>query len=239
MSESDWTALTSASNNALDPSNVSKGATQAFTVPNGGGSSVLGLHSIEAVEGFAGWLFTGDSDFAPIAGSKGGVITAALRKQSDGGDYAPIIGLVSGSLVDSNKAYMLGLSNDIPYKIVLRKGLLISGLDPASSDVLRQSNESYSDLTLWHHLRLEVLVNPHGEVRVNAFKNDLTLNAVSAPVWEAIDGMDGFIDDSLSVLTGTPPLTSGFRPVIGMYNGGNAGAVGLIDHITIARQQNP
>jgi hypothetical protein len=239
MSEADWTAMTDATHHALESADVSKGVTQAFTPPNGGGSTVLGFHALTTSGGFAGYLYSGDSSFAPITGNKGGVITAAIRKYNDVDKYSPMIGFISGTNLQSAKAYAVGLSNTVPYVIALHKGLVISGLDTTGSTILRQSDASYSDLSAWHHLRLEVLVNPHGEVVLNVFKNDLSLHTVSSPSWAAIDGMTSYVDDSLGIATGDAPLVSGFRPFVGLYTGDTAGSVGFIDHVTVARQQNP
>jgi hypothetical protein len=64
-----------------------------------------------------------------------------------------------------------------------------------------------------------VLVNPSGDVVLNVFRNDLTTNPLTAPVWTPIAGMRDFpggvpetamIDDAAAVNTGSAPYTSGY-----------------------------
>lgn len=239
MAEADFTAFTAATNNGLDSGDVSKGVTNAFTPPNGGGSFVHGFHALTTAIGVAGYYYSGLSAFNPIAPQKAGSIRAALRRQASGSGYAPMIGFMSGVDIATATAYILGLSDSDPYQIVLRKGLLQGGLDPTGTDVLRVSDESFNSNTQWLHLRLDVIVNPQGDVILNTFRNDLTANAVTAPGWAVIPGMDPFTDDGLGVLTGTLPLTSGFRGFFVHFNNGLTGKVSLVDHIELFRQLSP
>ena len=239
MSEADWTAYTAATNNGLDSGQVSKGVSNGFTPPNGGGSFVQGFHALTTATGVAGYYYSGLSAFNPIATNKGGSIRAALRRYAAGTKYAPLIGLIAGTDLAAAKAYIIGLSDTDPYQYVLRKGLVAGGLDPSGDDVLRTSDETFSANTLWHHLRLDVIVNPQGDVVLNVYANDLSVNAVTAPSWSSISGMDSFTDDGNGILTGTLPLTSGFRAFMGHFNDGEAGKVSLIDHVEVYRQTSP
>jgi len=240
MAETDWEAFTSVTNGALDAGSVSKGVTAGFTVPGAIGTNVYchGFNSLLAVNGFAGHYYKA-TNFNPIATGKCGSVRGALRRYSAGSGYAPMLGFLAGTHVTSNTAYFLALSNSSPYQIVLAKAIPGADITPASATVLRRSAESFASTTLWHHVRLDVLVNPHGEVRLNVYGNDLDAHDVDAPTWEAIPGMDAYIDDSLGVLSGTPPLLSGFRAFFGQYTSGSAGKVSLFDHIEVYRQTSP
>lgn len=239
MSQADWTAFNATTHKGLEGGDVAKGVSNAFTPPNGGGSFVQVFHSLQTAIGFAGWYYSGDSAFNPIATGKAGSISMALRRYAAGTAYAPMFGFLAGSDLSASKAYLLGLSDTDPYQIVLRKGLAIGGLDPTDADVIRVSDQSWSSNTIWFHLKLDVIVNPQGDVVLNVYNNDLDVNTVSAPSWEAISGMDPFIDDSVGILTGTVPLISGFRGFFGHYNGGESGKVSMFDHIELSRQLSP
>lgn len=239
MAESDWTALTAANNNALDAGDISKGVSgpSVFTGPNGGGTFVHGFRALQQAIGAAGYIYSGDSAFNPISGNKGGMISAAMRRYSAGSDYSPFIGLITGTDVTADTGYFLALTDSSPYQIGLFKGIP-SNFEPSSSTLLRVSDASYESNALWFHLRLEVLVNPQLDVRLSVFENDLDVNAVTAPVWDAISGMDDFNDDANGVLAGSVPYTSGFRMVYGHYNAAS-GKTSLFDHIEVARQVSP
>lgn len=162
-----------------------------------------------------------------------------MRRYAASSGYAPLIGLISGLDAQVSNAYILGLSDSDPYQLVLRKGKLGEGLDPTDASVLRVSDASYSSNTQWFHLKLDVIVNPHGDVVLSVFENDLNSNPVTSPVWVAVPGMDTFIDDSLGIITGSLPIVSGFYGFFGHYNAGLTGKVSLFDQITFSRQLNP
>jgi hypothetical protein len=62
----------------------------------------------------------------------------------------------------------------------------------------------------WLHLRLDVIVNPNGDVVLKVFQNDLVAHPLDAPPsWELVPGMVEFIDDHLAINSGSQPLTSG------------------------------
>src|SRR5690606_7933972 len=96
------------------------------TSPNGGGSIVYGFHS--RASGFTGTRalkYTGGVNFDPIP-AQGGVITAALIRLPSGGmtGFAPFVFISEQANDVAGSAYMLGLQNDDPSFIVLRKGPL-------------------------------------------------------------------------------------------------------------------
>jgi len=244
MAESDWAALTSGSHGALDSGQAAKGVSAAFSPPphSGTNSFVVGVRSVGAVTGVAGFMCD-VTNYNPLidssANQKGGRISAAIKKYSSGfDDYAPFIALQSGLNVQTSEAYILGLSESDPTQIMLRKGALYGGMNPAASDRLRVSDQTFES-SEWIHLCLDVLVNPHGEVVLNVFRNDLSANDVDSPTWAAVSGMDQFIDDSLGALTGTAPLISGMRAIFGCYFGGTAGKIALFDQVVVGRQDTP
>lgn len=239
MAEADWTAYTAATNQGLDDADVSKGVSNGFTPPNGGGSFIHAFHALTTAVGVAGYYYTALAAFDPIATGKGGSISGAMRRYAAGTGYAPFLGFIAGTSLQNSIAYMLGLSDSDPYQYVLRKGTLVGGLDPTAADVLRVSDASFNSNTLWHHLKLDVLVNPQGDVVLNVFANDLNVNPVTTDPADAIPSMDPFTDDGNGILTGTLPLTSGFRTFFGMYAANAPGKVAMFDHIVPARQLNP
>jgi hypothetical protein len=134
---------------------------------------------------------------------------------------------------ENDMAYILGLADDDPSAIVLAKTSLIAGLDPAASTVLRTSSETFTWDT-WLDVRLDAIVNPNGDVVLKCMQNDLVTNPCNVPVWEEIGGMTDFIDDSLSILSGSAPLAGGYG---GWFFQSEAiGARGLVDYFELYRQ---
>jgi len=242
MASSDWTVIT----NSLSQSYIKRGVTAGVVKPNGGSSFVYGFNSIETDEGVVA-LNNNQANFAPMA--KGGSIRAAIKRAPGGGatEFAPFIFLGLQGATVSDAAYMLGLGDNDPHHIILRKGPLSEGLADAAPDpdlsprILLRSSSAYEEDT-WLHLRLDMIVEGTGDVILQAYINDLTVNAVTAPSWSLISGMEGaqyptiagFIDDALGVNTGLSPYTSGYAG-FGFYsNGANRRA--YVDHIEVARQ---
>lgn len=240
MAEADHTECL----NVLNSSSVARGVTAGETPPNGGGSFVYGMASKVNTEGAVA-LYTNLTNFAPSA--KGANITMAMKKGGGGGNsnHAPFIFACLQSTDVNAQAYMLGLSKDDPSYIVLRKGTLITGIPDSAvgtNGVLARSTASKA-VDEWVHLRLEVVVNTSGDVVLNVYENDLSVNAVTSPSWAAITGMSGFsggsaatatIDDALGVNSGSLPFTSG-RHGFGAYFSDISRAC-YFDHLTLARQ---
>jgi len=109
-----------------------------------------------------------------------------------------------------DSAYLLGLSDDDPHRIAVRKGAVTVGLPSADGPgVLLKSSASFAQAT-WLHLRLDVIVNTNGDVILKVFQSDLTLHPLGAPPnWQPVPGMVEFIDDHLGINSGSQPLTSG------------------------------
>lgn len=235
MASNDWAILP----NSIDNASLRSGVTSGVTPPNGGGSFVYGFNS--RTTGFVGsrvLKYTGAVNFDPFPGNTGGRITGALKRLPSGGatGFAPFLYLLEQANDASGGAYMLGLQDDDPSFIALRKGSLAEGL-PAGlinqNGILRKSSASIAADT-WVHLRMDVIVQGTGDVLIQVFENDLAMNTVSSPVWNAVAGMDDFIDDSLGINTGSLPFTGG-RAGFGMY-ANDVSRRAAFDQITIARQ---
>jgi hypothetical protein len=172
----------------------------------------------------------------------GGSISAAMKRYSSGTGYSPIMGLIVGN-TQASLGYFLGLTNASSYKIALKKGAPNTGLEEDDTGILRTSTDSFTDTgddsDAWFHLRLDVLVNPHNEVVLNVYQNDLSTNAVTAPSWTAVTGMSAYIDDSLGILTGSSPYTGSFYFFYGHWTNGGNGRVTLWDQIVIGKQTSP
>ena len=244
IAEADWATLTGT---ALSSGDVIRGVTNAFTAPTPGvGATVFGFHAITTQTGVAGY-YTDLSLFNPIDGTlKCGSIRAAMKKYSAGGTYAPFIGFLIGTDPATAQAYTLALSEGTSFNIVLKKGYPGNGFSVVSATdttTLRSSTAAYTyvgdSIDYWFHLRLDVLVNPHGEVVISVFASDLDVHLVTTPSWTAIAGMDDYIDDSLGVLSGSAPYLTGFYPTFGHYTSALAGSVSLFDQLEVHRQLTP
>lgn len=222
--------------NSIDNTALRSGVTSGITPPGGGGSFVYGFNSrATGFDGARALKYTG-TNFNPVPANKGGRITGAMIRLPSGGltGFAPFLYLCEQANDASGNAYMLGLQDDDPSYIVLRKGSLAEGL-PAGlvgeNGVLRKSSEAVSADT-WVHLRLDVIVQGTGDVLLQVYRS--TSGDVTAPVWVAVAGMDQFIDDSLGVNSGSLPLNGG-RVGFGMY-ANDISRRAAFDHLTIARQ---
>jgi hypothetical protein len=135
----------------------------------------------------------------------------------------------------NDQAYLLGLSDDDPHRVVLRKGTVTTGLPDADGPgVLLKSSESFAQAT-WLHLRLDVIVNANGDVVLKVFRNDLDAHALGTPPdWQPVPGMAEFIDDHLGINSGSQPLTSG-RGGFG-FSVRDVTRRGFFDHLELYRQ---
>lgn len=205
MAEIDWTYL----NDGLDIATVDRGVTSGISRPPGGGNFLFAFNSLAAVQGAVA-LFANLTDFAPMA--KGGSIRGCIQRGPGGGPtgFSPFLFLCGQGNSVNDIAYLLGLSDDDPHRIVLRKGTVAVGLpDSEGQGVLLASGESFSQGT-WLHLRLDVIVNDNGDVVLHVFENDLDAHPLgTSPDWQAVGGMSQFIDDHLGINSGIQPLTSG------------------------------
>jgi|WetSurMetagenome_2_1015567.scaffolds.fasta_scaffold49301_4 hypothetical protein len=209
MASTDWTYLT----DGLPIASVDRGVTAGGpTVPNGSGNLyTFGFNSIVAASGAVG-LYCNLANFAPLA--SGGSIRGCVQRAAGGGptNFSPFLFLcLQGNSVNDH-GYLLGLSDDAPHKIVLKKGTLASGIPSASSTesgILAKSSGTF-EVGVWHHLRLDAIVNTNGDVVLRCYQNDLNAHTVTAPTWSAIEGISAVIDDQLGVNSGSQPYTSGY-----------------------------
>ena len=247
MAESDWTIM----NDSLDAASVARGVTSGLVKPPSSisNSFVHGFNSLAAVTGCVA-RFANQVNYAPMA--LGGSINGCLKRLPSGGPigFSPFlfIGAQGPSVNDSG--YLLGLSDNDPSRIVLKKGVIATGVpdaapDPANNGILMRSTGEVEE-DKWRHLRLDMIVNTNGDVLLQVFENDLDANPIGdPPVWAQIPGMegplaadaapiDGFIDDALAVASGSAPFTSG-RAGYGFACSDVTRRVAF-DHIQVLRQ---
>jgi hypothetical protein len=235
MAEADFNFMTG----GLNAATVARGVSAGFTPPNGGGTFVFGFHSLATTPGAVG-LYANQTNFDPLlddsANATGGSVRGAIQRGASGGPlgFAPFLFIgVQGTTVN-DQGYLLGLSDNDPHEIILRKGSPVNGLSPTASGVLRTGSSTFIPDT-WLHLRLDMIVNPNGDVVLKVFESDLTANPVTAPVWAASPGIADFIDDALGVNSGSAPFTGG-RVGFG-FETSDISRRGFFDHLEILRQK--
>jgi hypothetical protein len=241
MATGDWAFLTS----VLGGATVDRGVTVGIPRPNGGGTSVYGFNSLSNTAGVVA-LNNTQSGFAPAV--SGGSIRGAIQRGVSAGpeNFAPFLFICLAGQDVADTAYMLGLGDDDPHHIVLRKGALVGGLpdlapDPDGNTILMRSTATYTPGT-WLHLRLDAIAQGSGDVVLQVFQNDLGANTVSSPVWTVVPGMEGpqyptitgFVDDGLGINTGSAPLIGG-RSGFG-FQTSDVQRRGFIDHVVVGRQ---
>lgn len=237
MGEANWTLLGSSLNN----SNVRRGVTAGTDKPAGGGTYVHAFNSATATAGVVAF-HANQGSFIPAA--KGGSVRAAIKRgpssSPSGCSIFLFIGAQGNSVSDS--AYMLGLSDSDPSALVLRKGLISAGIvdgEVGDSGILAKSVDTFTEDT-WCHVRLDMIVNPSGDVVLRVYKSDLDSNDVTAPLWAVVDGLSAeidntaFIDDALGINSGSLPFSSGYMG-FGFQVDGIARRA-FIDHIECIRQ---
>ncbi len=230
MAEIDWAVMAGAAPAASILQGVSAGPVK----PNGGGDFVFGFSSQVSSDVTAG-RYVNLTNFAPLA--EGVSIRGAIKRGTGAGTtaFAPMfwVGAQSSPPDVLDVAYLLGLSDNDPSEIILRKGAPAGGLDPTATDVLAVSSSTFLPDT-WVDLRMDVIANPNGDVVINIFTNDLTVNPVTTPVWTAVPGIAQVIDDALQILTGSAPLVGGFVGFAFQSNG--LSRRGFFDHVEVLKQ---
>ena len=230
MAETDWTLL----EDGLDIATVDRGVTAGVARPPGGGDFLFAFNSLTTAQGAVG-LFGNQPDFAPMA--KGASIRGCLQRGPGGGatGFAPFLFACGQGPSVNDAAYLLGLSDEDPHRITLRKGAVVMGIPTSQgAGVLSRSSQSFSQGT-WLHLRLDVVVNLNGDVILQVFWNDLAANPLGTPPdWQPVPGMEQFIDDHLGINSGTQPLTSG-RGGFGFATK-DVTRRGYFDHLEVLRQ---
>lgn len=229
MAEADWTYL----NDGLPAATVDRGVTAGVARPPGGGTFLFGFNSLALATGAVA-LFVNLPGFAPMA--KGASIRGCVQRGPGGGPtgFSPFLFVCGQGTSVNDQAYLLGLSDDDPHRVVLRKGAVAGGVPAEGPGALLQSGESFAQGT-WLHLRLDAIVNGNGDVVLAAFRNDLALHSLGTPPdWQPIPGMPAFVDDQLGINAGSQPLTSG-RGGFG-FAARDVTRRGFFDHLELARQ---
>lgn len=232
MAALDWATLS----NGMNTSVCKQGVTAGVGVPNGGGTYVFAFNMIASATGVAG-RSVGIANFAPTllgAALSGAVIRATTASS---GISPFLFSMLGNTDVNATNCYLLGISDAEPAHIELRKGLISVGLPDevplGVNTILRRSTAVIPGNT-WTHLRLETIVNTNGDVVLNCFQSNLGAHAVTAPTWEAIPGMDQFIDDFAGINSGSVPYITGYHGFA--VKGSAVGARAYFDHIVLARQ---
>lgn len=236
MSSTDWTPLL----NQATVSEILMNATMApgFVPPEG--YFTYGFHALVSLPKFRG-LICDVTNFNPLAASKGGSISAYLRKDTPHSGvctYAPMLFFINGNDLAAGttpQAYILGLSEGAPYYITFKKGLLTDGLKTSDAYVHKGSTGYAS--AQWLGLRLDFIYNPQGDLVFNIYLDADTLP--TAPDWQRPAGLPAaIVDDNLGKLMGSVPLTGQFYIGFGMYSAVE-GAFGVFDYIRVQRQLTP
>jgi hypothetical protein len=219
---------------------IARGVTAGFTPPNGGGSFTFGFNSKVQGQRATG-VYYNHNQFAPLRDDDGNATGGSIRCAMKRGVSSSVVGFSTGIFInlqgvsETDYGYFLGLSNNNPSNIVLAKTTCQAGLDASvgSAVALRVSSASYN-LDTWVHLRLDAIVNPNGDTVLKCFRNDLNINPVSSPNWQAISGMNDFVDDALGIASGSNPYAGGY---IGYFFSSTINqARGFIDYVQPARQ---
>jgi len=208
MADSDWANLDS----QLTGAEVGQDVTASLTPPNGGGTHVYAFNSLNGTVIGAAGKYCAIANFSPTA--EGTWAAAAIKRLSSSQNtgFSPFLFIHASGYDTTDNAYLLGLEDADPYRIVLRKGSIIGGVPQANDgEYLRRSSQQYqiSD-DLWHHIAVEAVTQPNGEVYLNCWMNDLASNPVTAPSWVAIDGMTQFVDDVPGINSGSAPYGAGY-----------------------------
>jgi hypothetical protein len=216
MAEADWTDLT----NSLAGGVLARGVTAGEPPPPGGGTHVYGMRTLSVVTGAFG-KFTNQTNFAPTAAFKDHSVRGALKKGISAGapGFSPFLFAVLQGPDVADSAYLLGLSDGDPGYISLVKGRITDGIPdaaPGALGVLRRSTQTVP-IGTWVHLRLDAVINTNGDVVLNVFRNDLSVNTVASPVWAAVPGINQFIDDALGANSGSIPFTEGRMGFAGRF----------------------
>lgn len=233
MAQGDWTEF----DDDLDSSILKREPTGGLTPPPGGGTYVFAFNSLEQAEGAAG-LYVDLANFNPIASAKGCQVTGALRKGpgSATGYSAFLVALARATSVNDN-AYLIGFEGSDPARIKVYKGPIVNGIpstDPESGGVTLMASDESFDIDEWVHIRVDVIVQPSGDVLIKVFKNDLSSHNVDSPSWVPLAGCEEFVDDILGINSGSLPYDGGYVGFGCEVNGVSKRA--QFDYLTVTRQ---
>lgn len=227
MGQADWNDLGS----SLSLASLKRGVTTEIAGPAGGNAFVYGYNSLVSnVKGahgkyvdLVGWTPTGSLLSVPDGGGSVRGCMKRVTSPNVTGMSPMLFACAQGGPPSVNDyAYLLGLLDADPYEIVLAKGPIVGGLVEAEEDltILARSSAQYSmGDGLWHHLRLDAIVQPNGDVLLQAYANDLVAHPIGAvPTWVEIPGFPngapaggyGFVDGVTEIATGSAPLWGGY-----------------------------
>jgi len=205
MAEADWTELS----DGLNIATVDRGATAGIDAPPGGGDFVFAFNSLIEASGAVAFRVNGGG-FDPMA--KGGSIRGCVQRGAGGGatGFAPALFVCAAGPSVNDNAYLLGLSNDDPHRVVLAKGPIALAVDDYQGSYVQRAGDATKAQGEWAHLRLDAVVNDNGDVVINVYESDLDENPLSGvPDWKLIQGITQLVDDHLGINTGSQPYTSG------------------------------
>ena len=233
MAQADWNEWDDQS----DIASLRHGVSVGYTPPAGGGAFIYGMYTAVSAA-TCGGLRCAVADYGPVAAGEGVSVRGALYRRAEAAHAAYLVANAQGSSVEDD-AYLLGVEEVEPGRIVIRKGKIgdgmVTGLRTLAASTLRYAGAA------WRHLRLDVLPNANGDVVLNAYLSDLTAHDVTAPVWERIAGLGdppngtpSFVDDVLGVNAGSEPLVVG--GYVGFaFHATAIGRFGGFDHLEILR----
>ena len=237
MSSADWAEL----DNVLAAGVVERGSNGGVTPPSGGGAAVYAMNSFDGTVVGAVGLYTLIADYSPMA--KGGSVIGAVKKIGGAGNdnFAAFLYISASGKDVASMGYVLGLEMTDPYRIVLRKtgtAGLVGGIPEAlDGEYLRRSSAQYQvSSELYHHLRLDAILEPTGDVVLECFENDLGAQPIgTTPDWQPIGGMTQFVDDNAGINSGSVPYPSGYVGFCGNWQEA-IGRACAFDHLQIERQ---
>lgn len=219
MGQADWADL----GGALLPADLARGVTAGIAGPSGGNGFVYGYNSLDSTVTGAHGKYVDLSGFVPTGSGPssadgGGSVRGCVRRVASPNKtgFSPMLFFCAqgGPPSVNDEGYILGLLDADPYEIVLAKGPLVGGLidDSSNLSILRRSSDQFNmGDALWHHIRMDTIVEPNGDVLLQCFSNDLTLHPIGvAPDWQPIAGMSDYIDDAIQINTGSSPLWGGY-----------------------------
>ena len=220
MGQQDWGDL----EGSLEDADLKRGVTAEISGPNGTNGFVYGYNSLDSTVTGAHGKYVDLTGFTPtgsdlVTPDGGGSIRGAIRRvaSTNNTGMTPMLFFCAqgGPPNVNDQAYMLGLLDADPYKIVLAKGQIIGGIIEAIEEtkILAVGSQQYSmGDGLWHHLRMDPIVQPNGDVLIKVYESDLASRQVDNPDWQPVSGFDpdGYIDDVLEITSGSAPLWGGY-----------------------------
>lgn len=221
MGQQDWADL----GGSLSTAVLKRGVTAGITGPNGSNGFVYGYNSLDGTVIGAHGKYVDLPGFDPTGSSLsvadgGGIVRGAIRRVASPNNtgFTPMIFFCcqGASPTINDQAYMLGLLDKDPYKIVLAKGPIVGGIiedQEETTKILMSGSREYNvGDGLWHHLSMSAVVQPNGDVVIYCYESDLSLHDIHNPDWQIVSGFSssGFIDDAININTGSSPLWGGY-----------------------------